>query len=154
MTFTTTAEEKEIFKVDAIGRVRVPKERRKALVDEFEGSGMSGLAFAERYGVNYQTFATWVQKRRRENGTYEKMKVKREARKAERANKGKAGKNRAQNPASKVKWLEVVKAEPVAVASGLKVELPGGGVMRVEDASQAAVAAVLIRELQRSQASC
>ena len=145
MTFTTTEEEKEIFKVDAIGRVRVPKERREALVDEFERSGMSGLVFAERYGVNYQTFATWVQKRRRADGTYEKMKDEREA--------GKAGSG-SKRMASKMKWLEVVKEPPVAAAVGLKVELPGGGVVRVEDASQAALAAVLIRELQRSVASC
>ena len=150
MTNTTTTKAEEILKVDAIGRVRVPVERREMLVDEFEGSGMSGLAFAKRYGINYPTFATWVQKRRRADGTYEKMKVKRDACRAVGAKKNNADKNCVNNPATKVKWLEVVKEEPVAVVRGLKVELPGGGAVRVEDAKQAMLAAVLIRELQRS----
>ena len=152
MTNTTTTKAEEILKVDAIGRVRVPVERREMLVDEFEGSGMSGLAFAKRYGINYPTFATWVQKRRRADGRYEKMKVKvkRDACKAVGAMKNNVEKNCGENPATKVKWLEVVKEEPVAVVRGLKVELPGGGAVRVEDAKQAMLAAVLIRELQRS----
>ena len=50
---------------DARGRVRVPVERREALLDEFERSGLSGVKFAQMVGVKYSTFALWVQKRRK-----------------------------------------------------------------------------------------
>jgi len=38
------------------------------LLDEFEGSGMSGQEFAKWAGVKYQTFACWRQKRQKRNG--------------------------------------------------------------------------------------
>jgi len=34
--------EGDLLKVDALGRVRVPKEKREELLDIFERSGMSG----------------------------------------------------------------------------------------------------------------
>ncbi|MDP0498724.1 MAG: hypothetical protein Q7P63_01370 [Verrucomicrobiota bacterium JB022] len=58
--------ELEILKQDGLGRVRVPRERREALLDVFEGSGLSGQAFAQRVGVKYPTFAGWLQRRKRE----------------------------------------------------------------------------------------
>jgi hypothetical protein len=54
-----------ILKSDVRGRVRLPKERQAALLDEFEKSGMSGQAFAAWAGVKYPTFANWRQKRRK-----------------------------------------------------------------------------------------
>jgi hypothetical protein len=66
-----------VLKSDVLGRVKTPLERREALVDEFEKSGMSGQAFAKWAGLNYQTFATWVQKRRKKTNYYEKKRVKR-----------------------------------------------------------------------------
>ena len=75
-----TGNEGEVLKVDCLGRVRTPPERREALLAEFEKSekseksgmsgmsGMSGKAFAEHYGINYQTFYWWHrQQRRRKN---------------------------------------------------------------------------------------
>jgi hypothetical protein len=38
------------------------------LLDAFDASVMSGKAFAKHHGINYQTFASWVQKRRRSRG--------------------------------------------------------------------------------------
>jgi transposase len=58
----------EVLKTDGLGRVKTPKERREALLDEFERGGMSGTKFAEFVGVKYQTFASWRQKRRRQRG--------------------------------------------------------------------------------------
>ena len=58
----------ELLKTDALGRVRTPAVRREALLAEFARSGTSARKFAELVGVNYQTFATWVQKRRRGGG--------------------------------------------------------------------------------------
>ena len=63
-----------ILKQDVLGRVTTPAEQREALLDAFEASGMSGMAFAEQAGLKYQTFATWVQKRRRVRGDYERLK--------------------------------------------------------------------------------
>ena len=61
MTNTTFAD--EVLKSDTLGRVHTPKARREALLEEFERSGVSGKKFAAMVGVNYQTFASWVQKR-------------------------------------------------------------------------------------------
>lgn len=54
-----------ILKRDAAGRVRTDARRREELLDEFERSGLSGPKFARVAGVCYQTFAGWMQKRRR-----------------------------------------------------------------------------------------
>jgi len=56
--------DQKLLSTDERGRVRVPPERREALLDEFERSGMSGAKFARMAGVQYPTFAVWVSKRR------------------------------------------------------------------------------------------
>jgi hypothetical protein len=53
-----------ILKRDAAGRVSMPKEKREALLDEFERSSLKGAAFARAAGIRYPTFAYWVQQRR------------------------------------------------------------------------------------------
>ena len=59
-----------ILRKDSIGRVVVTRERRSALLEEFDRSGMSGAQFAKWAGIKYQTFAYWVQQRRKgEKGT-------------------------------------------------------------------------------------
>ena len=63
---TSTTGQDQIVKVDRIGRIKTPRERREALLAEFERSGMSGQQFAKWAGIKYGTFITWVQKRRRE----------------------------------------------------------------------------------------
>lgn len=62
---TTTTGQDQIVKMDRIGRVKTPRERREALLAEFDQSGMSGQQFAKWAGIKYGTFITWVQKRRR-----------------------------------------------------------------------------------------
>jgi len=63
----------ELLKTDVLGRVRTSRQRREALLDEFSKSGVSASKFAQMTGINYQTFATWVQKqkqrRRQAEGT-------------------------------------------------------------------------------------
>lgn len=59
-----------ILKRDVLGRVTVTPARREELLDEFERSGLKGQPFSKLVGVNYQTFASWVQKRRRQRGNY------------------------------------------------------------------------------------
>ncbi len=62
---TSTMGQDQIVKVDRIGRIKTPRERREALLAEFDRSGMSGQQFAKWAGIKYGTFITWVQKRRR-----------------------------------------------------------------------------------------
>src|SRR5512133_2058287 len=96
------------LKTDELGRVMTPPERRERLLDEFERSGLSGVKFAALAGIKYQTFATWVARRKKESAVT-KPTVK---------------------PVDQVRWLEAVVAEaqqPVAPsASSLKLHLPGG----------------------------
>ena len=66
MTNTTLPD--EVLKRDALGRVGTPRVRREALVEEFEKSGVSAKKFAALFGVNYQTFASWVQAHRKARG--------------------------------------------------------------------------------------
>jgi hypothetical protein len=60
----------KILKRDAVGRVRTSVRQREALMDAYERSGLSGPKFAKVSGVCYQTFACWMQKRRRARGDY------------------------------------------------------------------------------------
>lgn len=59
-----TSTNEGLIRQDRLGRFRFSKEQREALLDAFESSGMSGTSFATAHGVKYQTFATWVQKRK------------------------------------------------------------------------------------------
>src|SRR5712671_2986033 len=66
MTSTTpTLPATEVLKQDRRGRVRTPVDRREALLDEFERSGVSGAEFARLAGLKYSSFQNWVQMRRR-----------------------------------------------------------------------------------------
>ena len=63
----------EILKVDEVGRVRTPPEKRQALLTEFDRSGMSGAQFARFVGVRYSTLMYWLQRRRKEAGRSEQV---------------------------------------------------------------------------------
>ena len=136
MTPTTLPD--EILKTDAMGRVRTPKARREALLAEFERSGVSGKKFAALVGVNYQTFASWVQQWRRRRGEHPA------------AAKG-------------AEMLRLVEAVVVAGGDGsgavagsevLRVELPGGAWVGIGGARQVVLAAALLRALAGEEAPC
>ena len=55
----------QLLKVDVAGRVWTPRERREALLEEFERGGTPAAEFARLVGIKYPTFASWVQQRRR-----------------------------------------------------------------------------------------
>ena len=122
------SDEEELLKVDAIGRVWASRQRREALLDEFERSGTSAAQFAALTGVKYPTFASWVQKRRRMRDT--------------------AGRTEAP-----LRWMEAVAAAP-APGGGLCVHLPCGARMEIADGRQAEVAAALLRALAREGLEC
>jgi hypothetical protein len=125
---TSTKKEGEILKADELGRVRTPKERREAMLDEFEASGLSGAKFAQMVGVKYQTFAYWAARRRRANEQH--------------PGKAVAG------PVPQLRWVEaVVEKGSGARAAALTVHLPGGARMEIGDANQAMLAAALLRSL-------
>ena len=130
MTHTTLPE--EILKTDVLGRVRTPKARREALLGEFERSGVSGQKFAALVGVNYQTFASWVQQRRRQRGE------------DPLAAKGAEG----------LRLVEAVvetggdEAAAVAGREVLRVALPGGAWVEIGGGRQVALAAALLRALE------
>lgn len=122
----TTPTEEVVLKQDMLGRVKMPKERRERLLDEFERSGLSGQKFAEFVGVKYQTFATWMQKRRRARGTYPAVK----------------------RPKA-LRWLEAVVEEKGGEKSVLVLELAGGAKVHIPDVQAAALAAALLRALAK-----
>lgn len=116
----------ELLKRDALGRVRTPAAKRGEILDEFERSGVSGAEFAELAGIKYQTFASWVQERRRQRGAQ--------------------GRRAPAKPAARVRFLEAVveKAGPSSSVT-LEVELPGGARLRITDAGQVPLAVQLVR---------
>ena len=69
-----------IVKTDVLGRVKVDAKYREAMLDAFEASSMSAAAFALEHGVKQQTFASWVQKRRRSRGDYDNENIRRKLR--------------------------------------------------------------------------
>jgi hypothetical protein len=117
-----------VLKSDTLGRVRTPAERRRELRAEFERSGLSGKKFAALVGVKYSTFAFWLQQRRRQGASPAK-------------------------PTDTVRWLEAV-VEQAQSSDGksplaLAVELPGGARVEIADVRQAALAAALLRALEK-----
>ena len=116
----------KLLKRDVLGRVRTPLAKREEILDGFEGSGVSGAEFAELAGIKYPTWASWVQRRRRQRGS--------EARK----------------PKTRTCFLEAVVEKTASSPSVLEIELPGGARLRITDAGQVPLAVQLIRSL----ASC
>ena len=111
-------------------RARRTREHRERILDEYEHSGLSGVKFAALCGVKYQTFATWLQRRKRARNTYPKRRPRRKS--------------------SGVHWLEasLQPASPLA-ASGLLLQLPGGARAEILSQQHIALAAALVRALEK-----
>lgn len=109
---------------DTKGRLRVTKAQRRDILAAFGRSGESLPQFARRIGLKYSTLARWVQRNRPKPAPGRK---------------------------SPLRLLEaVVESAPVtATGSVLVLQLPGGVRMEVADAKQAALAAALVRALQK-----
>lgn len=76
MTDSESAEPTQFCRTDAIGRTRTTRDQREAILDAFEAGALSGPEFARVHGINYQTFATWRQRRKRERGQYPSPNIK------------------------------------------------------------------------------
>lgn len=108
-------------------RERVSAQRREALLDEFERSGLSGVAFARRAGLKYPTFAAWVRNRRR--------------------------KTQATPSPSRTKAVAFIEAVPDADGV-LTVELAGVARVEVRSSSQLRAVAELIGMLTSARRPC
>src|SRR5436190_15901437 len=94
----------ELLRQDSRSRVRTSRERREALLAEYDRSGLSGAQFARLTGIKYQTFIGWLHARRRAAGTAAAV-----------------GKRKP------VKWVEaVVSPRAAGTRAPLRVQLPGG----------------------------
>ena len=140
MSTTTTGE--RLLKVDSRGRVRTPAKRRKALLKEFAGSGLSARKFAALVGVRYSTFAHWVQRFRAEGGEIAPV-------------QSAAPVSPAEVP---VRWMEAIVAGGTAMAApeprGLCVRLPGGAQMEIAAVGQVKLAVQLLRALAEGPRPC
>ena len=135
-------------KRDVLGRVSVPKAQREALLDEFERSGLKGKPFAKLVGVNYQTFASWIQSRRRVRGDYARMVMTKNA----------AAEPTVVRKPPPLRLMEAVVSplcsalplEPAADPTALELMLPGGVRLLVSNSTQVALAAQLLHSLRTS----
>ena len=110
-----------VIKSDRRGRLRFTPEQRAAMLEAFDASGLSGPKFAQLHGFHYQTFAAWVQRRKRQ---------------AVPAPEG----------GGLFTLLEAtVDGRP---EHALEVVLPGGARLLIGDRSHLDLAAALIRQLQ------
>jgi hypothetical protein len=128
----TSTHDETILRMDGRDRVRTPIERREALLDEFERSGLSGMRFAKLAGIKYATFANWIQKRRR-------------ARKVSPGDPDQGGSGCEEVPRSAPVRLFEAFAQASAGSDGLQIELPGGARLRVDSPGQARLAAEVLR---------
>jgi hypothetical protein len=140
MTATMTGE--GLLKTDTRGRVRTPAKRRKALLKEFAGSGLSARKFAAMVGVRYSTFAHWVQRFREEGGEIAPVQPVVPVSPAE----------------VPMRWMEAIVAGGAAMTApeprGLCVRLPGGAQMEIAAPGQVKLAAQLLRALAEGPRPC
>jgi hypothetical protein len=119
-----------VLKRDGRGRVKTTAAQRAAVLDEFERSGLSGPQFARVAGIAYQTFATWVQKRRR------------------------GGKPQAIVESAQPCFVEAVRQTPLAEGAtgcpALRLHLSCGLSLELAESSQVALAVELIGALRKS----
>jgi hypothetical protein len=114
------------------------------VVKEFQRSGLSGARFAQVAGINYQTFAGWVRKARRQT-------------KAEAASAGRAETRSVLQPHGGVHWVEAAPGMGrfgEAAAPALIVRLRGGMALEMSAPSQVSLAAALLRTLEGGPVSC
>jgi hypothetical protein len=110
-----------VIRSDRRGRVLVGAPQREALLDEFDRSGLSAMAFCRMHGLVYPTFAAWVQKRRRQSSAA---------------------------PAFAEVIVERCE-EPRPASSGpaLRIALPGGAMIEMNGREQLPLAVELLRQL-------
>ena len=121
---STPQDEAPVIRSGRDGRLCFDPSHREALLNSFEGSGMSAMAFAAQHGVKYPTFMAWRKKRRL---------------------------NADGNPQDGPAFAEVMVNVP-ASSSGeaLRVVLPCGTSIEITGRASLTLAAELIRSLRGS----
>ena len=124
-----------ILKKDARGRVRSTPQQRQAVLEEFERSGLSGPQFARVAGIAYQTFSTWRAQHQKSRAlTLGPLRV-----------------AKADGKAKAVRLVEAVMRSPAPALPAphalLKIDLPGGSSVVLNNATQALLAAQLIKAI-------
>lgn len=104
-------------------------EQREQILDEYERSGLTGPKFAALCGVKYQTFAAWLARRKSQRQTHPQQPVRKAA--------------------PQVRWLEASVQPAKASTAGLLLQLPGGVQARLSNQEQIALAAALVRALEK-----
>ena len=150
MTKETSASEEviagDILKTDVLGRITVGRTKREAILDAFEASGMTGSAFALHHGIKIQTFASWIQKRRRARGDYQNEALCRNLRM--RKDPAQTRPKNAARPQPSMNLIEVnLQNETPKIHEALEVILPGGAVVRISHESQLGLLQTLMRQL-------
>jgi hypothetical protein len=129
---TTAPTEPTLIKTDVLGRMHRTCEQRQQILNEYERSGLSGPKFAALCGVKYQTFASWLQRRKRERNLLA---------------------NRPCRPGAtkKVQWLEarLQPGDQPPSGTGLLVHLPGGARAEITHPQHIGLAAALVRALEK-----
>ena len=118
-----------ILKSDRRGRLRYSAEQRAALVDAYQSSGLSGPRFAAIHGVAYQTLAAWILKRK----------------------KGSAPPPPGLPNSTLFSFVPAEVHAPSPNSAPLEIILPGGSRLAIIAPGQIALAAVLIRELEKAR---
>ena len=113
-----------IIKADQRGRLRFAPDQRAILLAAYDTSGLSGPKFAQLHGLNYQTFAGWLQRRKR----------------------GPAPKPSRSAPGA-ITFIEADTAAALGGSAALEVHLAGGAKLLIDNRAQISLAAALIREL-------
>lgn len=113
----------ELVRADKRGRTRYSPEYRQQVLEAFESSGQTAMAFAEHVGVKYSTFASWVSK-------------------ANRTSRKRPAKEPNASPSFVL--TELAHEGPSA---GLVVVLPGGSEVRASTHEEIALLAELLKTL-------
>lgn len=112
-----------IIRTGSDGRLRYSREQRQDLLEAFDRSGQSAMAFSRQHGVSYQTFIAWVRKRRE------------------------CGESLAPDASA---FAEVVVRQPTAdCAAALRIVLPCGTIIEVASRAALPLAAELLSTLRR-----
>ena len=57
--------ETDTIRTDRNGRITINPQKREQILQGYHSSGLSQMAYAKKCGINYTTFAGWVQRERR-----------------------------------------------------------------------------------------
>lgn len=113
-----------IIRTGRDGRLRYTVGQRQQLLEAFDRSGLSAMAFSKQHGVSYQTFIAWLRKQRH------------------------AGESL---PPDVAAFAEVMIKEPASPApAGLRIVLPCGTAFEVASRAALPLAAELLQTLRRS----